>query len=134
MNEQYRMRTEPAPSGPQEEARLADAVRDVLEEGRTILPGVQAFIGFQLVVVFNTPFWERLVTPERWLHLAAILLNVVAIVFLLTPTVYHRQRESGYHSEGFVKLASKMLSASTIPLVRQVRPQHSGRRSAPRAT
>ena len=120
MNEPYRMRKSPPPPGPGEEAGLPDAVKETLEEGRTILPGIQAFIGFQLVAVFSAPFWEKLRPEERWIHLAAIVLNFVAIVFLLTPSIYHRRRESGYHSEGFVNLSSRMLSASTFPLVASV--------------
>ena len=117
MSLQYRMRKDIPPPGPHEDAALADAVSEVLDESRTVLPGIQAFIGFQLVAVFSVPFWERLEPYERTLHLGAIVLNVIALVFLLTPATYHRRRESGYHSEGFVNLASRLLSVSTIPLI-----------------
>ena len=110
-------RSEPTPSGPFEETTLSSAVSEILTEARTVIPGVQAFIGFQLVAVFNGAFWEKLQEQERFMHLGAILLNVFAMVLLITPAVFHRERESGYDSAGLVKLASRMLMASTFPLI-----------------
>lgn len=110
-------RASPPPRGPYEETELSTAVSEILDEARTILPGVQAFIGFQLVAVFNTTFWEKLSDAERMLHLVAILLNVVAMVLLMAPSLYHRQRESGYDSAGMVRLASRLLMASGLPLI-----------------
>jgi hypothetical protein len=92
-------------------------VTEILNEARTIVPGMQAFIGFQLVAVFNAAFWERLSDVERGVHVIAILLNILAMVLLITPPLYHRQRESGYDSAGLVRLASRLLTASTYPLI-----------------
>jgi hypothetical protein len=99
---------------------MSTAVSEILDEARTILPGVQAFIGFQLIAVFNTTFWERLAEGERAVHLVAILCNVVAMVLLMTPPLYHRQHESGYDSAGMVRLASRLLTASSYPLIAAV--------------
>lgn len=110
-------RSAPPPEGPYKETDLSAAVTQVLNEARTILPGVQAFIGFQLVAVFNAGFWEKTTEAERGLHLAAILLNIVAMILLITPPLYHRERESGYDSAGFVKLATRLVTTSTYPLI-----------------
>ena len=115
-----RWRSSPPPVGPYEESDLSGAVKEMLEEARTIMPGIQAFIGFQLVAVFNTAFWERLTEGERAAHLVGILLNVVAIALVMTPPLFHRQRESGYDSAGMVRLATKVLTASSYPLIAAV--------------
>lgn len=117
MTENVAWRSSPPPEGPYEETKLSQAVTEILNEARTVVPGVQAFIGFQLVAVFNTSFWERLTDAERGLHVGAILLDILALVLLSTPPLYHRQRESGYDSAGLVKLASRLLTASTYPLI-----------------
>jgi hypothetical protein len=113
-------RSAPPPDGPYEATKLSTAVTEILNEARTVVPGMQAFIGFQLVAVFNASFWERLTDIERGIHVVAILLNIVAMVLLITPPLYHRQRESGYDSAGLVKLASKLLTLSTYPLIAAV--------------
>ena len=44
-----------------EEISLSEAVTHLLEECRTVLPGIQAIFGFQLIVVFNPTFRKNLV-------------------------------------------------------------------------
>ena len=54
-----------------------------------VLPGIQALFGFQLIAVFNRPFFD-LATADRLLHLAALLLVAVAIGLIMAPAAHHR--------------------------------------------
>jgi hypothetical protein len=46
----------------------------LLEECRTVVPGMQALFGFQLISVFKSGFRDLLLPAERTLRLAAIVL------------------------------------------------------------
>ena len=76
-----------------EKIPLSQAVTHLLEECRMVLPGIQALFGFQLIVVFNPVFYERLSLTERDFHLTAIGLIVISIAMVMAPAAYHRQRD-----------------------------------------
>ncbi len=95
---------------------LKDVVRNVLEESRMVLPGIQALFGFQLVAVFNTTFRE-IPIGDRYLHLFALMLTIVAIACLMAPAAYHRQVERYSVSHAFVDYASFMLCIGMAPLL-----------------
>ncbi len=77
-----------------------------------VVPGVQALFGFQLIAVFNQPFFTQLTPAERGLHLAALVLVALAVAFLMAPAAYHRQAEPGGVSAYFVRYATRMLLAA----------------------
>ena len=95
----------------------AEAVSNILEEARMILPGVQTLFGFQMIVVFNQRFQERLSLSEQYVHLAATALVVTATGLLIAPAAYHRRAEPELASRRFVALSTRFLSWSTIPLM-----------------
>ncbi len=95
---------------------LPTSVSNMLEEARMLLPGSQTLFGFQLIVVFNQSFGERLSTVEQYLHLAAMLLTAIAIALLMAPAAYHRQVEPQSVSLRFLGMASRQLTWGTIPL------------------
>lgn len=99
-----------------EELELKDVVRNVLEESRMVLPGIQALFGFQLIAVFNSTFRD---IPEidKILHMVAIFLSICAIACLMAPASYHRQLERYSASHDFVDYASKLLCISLTPLM-----------------
>ena len=68
-----------------EELPLAKAAEYLLVECRTIVPGIQALFGFQLVSLFSQRFDEQLSSVEQQLHLIAIILVVVAMDLIMTP-------------------------------------------------
>src|SRR6476469_1301333 len=106
-------------SGPQperEELSLNDAATHVLEECRTVVPGMQALFGFQLIAVFSATSGEQLSQTERVLHLAAIVLVTIAIVLVMAPAALHRQTEPLVISERFITISSRLLMASMAPL------------------
>lgn len=99
-----------------QELSLNDAATHVLEECRTVVPGMQAIFGFQLIAVFSEAFMEQLSPGERILHLAAIVLVTIAIVLVMAPAALHRQTEPGSVSERFITTSSRLLMASMAPL------------------
>jgi hypothetical protein len=106
----------PASESRSETQPLTKTVGNVLEEARMILPGTQTLFGFQLIVVFNTQFHERLSTVEEQLHLGATMLVALATAMLITPAAYHRIAEPESVSRAFVVLSSRLLSWSLVPL------------------
>ena len=102
------------PSTEREYLSLNDAATHVLEECRTVVPGMQALFGFQLIAVFSTAFNEQLSPPERILHLGALLLVAIAIALVMAPAALHRQSEPMSVSRGFIATSSHLLMASMI--------------------
>jgi hypothetical protein len=95
---------------------LSKQADHVLEEARMVLPGVQTLFGFQLVAVFNQRF-ESLTEAQQDIHLAALFCVALAIAFIMTPAVYHRLAEPDTVSPAFLRLASRCLTATTVPLL-----------------
>ena len=102
--------------GEREELSLNDAASHLLEECRTVVPGMQALFGFQLIAVFSASFRELLSPAERQLHLVAIVLVVIAIVLVMAPAALHRQAEPLAVSRRFLTISSHLLMASMAPL------------------
>src|SRR5215207_2912786 len=100
---------------PDEKQKLADKIKHVLTECRVVLPGSQALLGFQFISVLTESF-ERLPPLSKYIHLASLGLNAVAIVLLITPAAYHRLVEEGEETEHFHRFASKILIAALVPL------------------
>ena len=96
---------------------LGDTVRNILEEARMILPGVQTLFGFQLIVVFNQRFEDLLSSREQGLHLGAMALVAIAAALVMTPAAYHRRAEPETISRSFVRLSNRLLTWSIYPLM-----------------
>jgi len=90
-------------------------VEQVLIEARVVLPGVQALLGFQFVVVLTDSF-ERLPPLSQYVHLASLGLMALAMILLMTPAAYHRVAEEGHDTEHFQRLAGRLLMSATLPL------------------
>jgi|SRR5215203_5399819 len=99
-----------------EQTDLPTSVSNMLEEARMLLPGAQALFGFQLIVVFDQSFGERLSIAEQHLHLAATVLTAIAIGLLMAPAAYHRQAEPQSVSLHFLGMASRQITWGTVPL------------------
>lgn len=99
-----------------EEESLSKQADHVLEEARMVLPGVQALFGFQLIAVFNQRF-ESLSETHQDIHLAALFAVALAIGFIMTPAIYHRLAEPHTISPTFIRLASRCLAATAVPLL-----------------
>ena len=71
----------------QEEQR--DRYRELLEELRTIIPGVQVLFAFLLTVPFSSRF-EEVDQLGRRVFAASLLATALASVAFITPAAYHR--------------------------------------------
>src|SRR2546423_6789177 len=102
------------PHGPgrKEQVKLDSAAAHLLEECRMVLRGIQALFGFQLIAVFNEGFEKKLSEGEQQLHLAAIVLVVVAVALVMAPAAVHRWTQQRAVSERFIWISSQLLFAS----------------------
>jgi DMSO reductase anchor subunit len=95
--------------------KLTDKIKHVLTECRVVLPGSQALLGFQFIVILSEGF-DKLPALSQYVHLACLGLNALTIVLLMTPAAYHRIVERGEETEHFHRFASKLLIAALVPL------------------
>jgi Family of unknown function (DUF6328) len=94
---------------------VADKIRYVLTETRVILPGAQALIGFQLVIVLTDAF-ASLPHFAKILHAAALCLVTLSTAFLIAPASTHRIAYEGADAPEFYRRASKLVLVATVLL------------------
>jgi hypothetical protein len=99
-----------------ESVSLAQAAEHVIDECRMVLPGIQALFGFQLIAVFSDGFENRLTDSGRVLHLVATGLVAIAVALIMTPAAFHRQTAIRHVTSGFLRLSSRLLILSMLPL------------------
>jgi hypothetical protein len=99
----------------EESTPLARRIDTMLTEARTILPGAQALLGFQLVVVLSRTF-ESLPGHAKMLHAVALGFVALSTVLLMTPAAYHRLVYAGEDSPAFLRLGSALVVTATFPL------------------
>jgi Family of unknown function (DUF6328) len=68
--------------------------RELLEELRTVIPGVQVLFAFLLTVPFSARF-QDLDDVGRDLYAVAVVAVALAAVLFITPTAYHRLNNDG---------------------------------------
>lgn len=87
---------------------LTTRVKQVFTECRVVLPGAQALLGFQLIIMWMTAFYK---TPQLWklLHLASLVAVAVSTILLIMPAAYHRIVDQGENSEMLAHIASRAL-------------------------
>jgi len=91
-----------------EEVPLAKKIDQMLTEARVILPGAQAVLGFQLVVMLTAEF-ESLQASSKVAHAAALGLVTLATVLLIAPAAYHRSIEETRRRRSLSSAASSSL-------------------------
>lgn len=94
---------------------LDQRIQYVLTEARVILPGAQAILGFQLVIVLTQAFAE-LPDRERLVHGIAIAFVTLSTALLMAPAARHRLIHHGENSEVFCRSASRYLLIATLML------------------
>jgi len=99
----------------QDRNSLKDQMRNILEEARMILPGIQALFGFQTIAVFNQRF-DDIAPAAQYCHLAALFLVVVAIGLVMAPAAWHRLVSPDCVTENLVRSSSLLISAGLLPL------------------
>ena len=68
--------------------------QEAIDEGRVVLPGIQALFGFQLIAVFNERFRQE---GQQLIHFTAIMLVAIAIALIMTPAAFGSLRVAGAH-------------------------------------
>jgi len=113
----FREKRRERPEGRTEEMHLEDKIVQVLTEARVVIPGAQALVGFQLTITLMDAY-EKLPQSSKELHLAALVADAVAVIFLMAPAAYHRIVERGEDTERFHGFASVMvlLALATLPV------------------
>jgi hypothetical protein len=106
-------RTRPLSSGANEESALEDRIDYVLTEARVVLPGVQALLGFQLIVILTESF-DALPQTSVLVHLGALVAIAISAVLLIAPAAHHRIVFGGEDAEEFLPIASAYLLAATV--------------------
>ncbi|HZO23730.1 MAG TPA: DUF6328 family protein [Steroidobacteraceae bacterium] len=90
-------------------------IEQMLTEARVVLPGSQALLGFQMVVML-TPAFRELPPAARDVHAAALLCNALAIVLLICPAAVHRIAFRGEDNPRFHGIGSQLIGAALAPL------------------
>ena len=98
------------------ELPLDKAADFLLNECRMVLPGIQSLFGFQLIAVFTTEFSKKLSATQQHLHLLAVGLIAIAVAMIMTPAAYHRQTGGREVSETLLRISTRVLLFSMIPL------------------
>jgi hypothetical protein len=98
-----------------ETAPLHARIEQMLTEARVILPGAQALLGFQLVIVLTSAF-ERLPEASRLVHGASLLCVTLAVILLVTPAALHRIVWAGEDSEGLLRSGGRLTLMALVPL------------------
>lgn len=98
-----------------ENTPLSKQIDQMLTEARTILPGAQALLGFQLTVFLAESF-SRLPGGLKGLHIAALLLVALTVLLLMLPAAYHRIVYAGEDSKDVLRVGSRTITLATLPL------------------
>jgi hypothetical protein len=104
--------TEPAV----ERESLKDEMRNVVEEARMVIPGIQALFGFQTMAVFNERFADLPPSAVTG-YLVGLCLLALSIGLLMAPAAYHRIAERGQVSRRMIDLSSRFITAGLVPLM-----------------
>ena len=98
---------------------LSMKIRHTLTETRMVLPGTQALLGFQLIVLLMEGF-GTLPRSSKIVHLVSLAFTAVTAVWLIAPAAYHRIVYDGEDSEEFRSVAGRFLLAAMVTLALSV--------------
>lgn len=92
---------------------LDTKIEQLLMEARVIIPGAQALLGFQTLVMLTSGF-DRLPQTSKLVHLLALVLVAANMVLLIMPAALHRLTFGGEDSPRFLQIGSAILIAAPI--------------------
>lgn len=99
----------------QEPVDLDGEMRNIIEEARVILPGVQALFGFQTIAVFNDRFAD-LPSFVTLCHLIGLGMVIIAVALVMTPAIYYRVVGPRFVSPRMIKRSSWLIRSALAPL------------------
>ena len=94
---------------------LKTKIEQLLTEARVIIPGAQALLGFQFIVVFVGSFAE-LPGWVKMTHAAALAAVALSVVLLMTPAALHRIAYDGENAQSFFRISSALVITAAFPL------------------
>jgi hypothetical protein len=97
-----------------EQDQLDGEMRNIIEEARVILPGVQALFGFQTIAVFDDRFSE-LEGFAKVCHVMALAMVVITIGMIMTPAIYYRACAAQV-TPHMARVSSKLIHRGVMPL------------------
>jgi hypothetical protein len=98
----------------EQQKKFDEEMRNIIEEARCILPGLQAVFGFQTIAVFNERF-NDLETYAQVCHLLGLALLIIAMAMLMTPAVYYRAHR-GFATSSMLRHSRRSIRGALIPL------------------
>ena len=98
---------------------LHSKIEQLLTEARVILPGAQALLGFQLIVMMTQAF-DRLPPAVQTIHVIALMTLVIAVVLLIAPAAIHRLAFEGRDDAKFLRLSSLIVTLALLPLAASI--------------
>ena len=90
-------------------------IEQMLTEARVVLPGAQALLGFQLIVMMTKAF-DQLPLGLRHVHLVALASLTLTVILLIAPAAIHRVGFGGQDDPRFHRIGSRLLSVALAPL------------------
>ena len=94
-----------------DKARVDRELKELLDEIRTILPGVEILFGFLIILPFE--FSEELGGLERMLYLGAFLSVSAGLALLVAPPVDHRLRFRELDKERWLHRSNRLAIAAS---------------------
>jgi hypothetical protein len=98
-----------------EKTPVSTKINYMLTEGRVILPGAQALLGFQLIAVLTKPF-DQLPPALKAVHVVGLAMLTLSIVLLLAPAAFHRLAFQGEDAAPVHAVGSALLTAALAAL------------------
>ena len=107
----YPMLTDQSP----QDTPLETQIDQLLTEARVIIPGVQAMLGFQLIIPLTRAF-AQLPIEAKAAHAVALCCMALAIILLMAPASLHRIAFAGEDDPEFFRIASLFVILAPLPL------------------
>jgi Family of unknown function (DUF6328) len=95
-----------------DKARVDRELTELLDEIRTILPGVEILFGFLIILPFE--FSEELAGLERALYLGAFLSVSAGLALLVAPSLDHRLRFREMDKERWLHRSNRLAIVASV--------------------
>jgi Family of unknown function (DUF6328) len=102
-------------SEPERTTSLQVKIDQMLTEARIVIPGAQALLGFQLLVILNRVFAE-LPKSSQVVHGLALGSIAFALLLLVAPAAFHRLAFRGEDAMPVFRFGSRFVTAALLPL------------------
>ena len=98
-----------------EKVDLVTKIEQMLTEARVILPGAQAMLGFQFIVML-TPAFAELPSEARTIHVIALICGALTVILLMAPAAIHRIAYRGEASTRMLAIGAALVTCALLPL------------------